>query len=403
LPVNINDLVICDKAKAGDPTVCDPLDLVDGKGTNGYGWQNNTDDDNDTLKDDLFGWDFSVSGPDGQGANLPIPNALCTADPCAKGTSRIPFHGTGVAAIAAGIGNNGVTGPGVAWHARLVLVKAELLSNPVGTDFQSSIDERLVRSSVVSGVRFAEQKANVINLSAGSVISTLDLMGTGICNRGIGLVPDTKFKPGLQLLANEWEKNIGPDQAKAVLVASVNDCAENDDEADIFDYPVGFTIARNDLGISFVHSTMISVTSVENVNYDLSGNPTGVIAIPGAISKSNFAASGAQTVLLGAPGENWRLAKPQTYPPTTITTGVEDCTELGPTGFSGAKFCSGTSFAAPMVTGAAALVFANSSSNGVVNASDVKNRLLNNAVDDTSLINLVAGHRLLDIAAAVGP
>jgi hypothetical protein len=405
LPVN-NDPTICNKVLAGDPTMCDPLDLVDGKGTVGYGWQDGQDNDSSGKPDDLFGWDFSSGG---EGDNLPEPFSLCTVSPpnqCPDGSSRIPWHGTGVAGVAAGIGNNGVGAPGVAWHGRIMLIKGDLVVNPSGTSFQSSIDDRLKRDSIVRGVAYAEKlKANVINLSSGSVITTADLANNGVCDRGIQLVPQTKFAPGIQMLANEWENVVGPDQANSVFVVSVNDCAEDDDAPNTFDYPVGFVRARPDLNVSFVHSTMISVTSVENVDYTptLNNKPPVPITNLNAVSVSSFAARGAQTVLIGAPGENWRLAQPQAFPETAIGTGVEDCTELSPSGFLGATFCSGTSFAAPMVAGAAALVFANHASNGVTNAADVKARIINNAFVDVSLQNAVAGQHLLDIQSAVGP
>lgn len=50
---------ICPKSNSPPTDLCDPLDLVDGKGTVGYGFQDGDDNDGNGFKDDIVGWDFA--------------------------------------------------------------------------------------------------------------------------------------------------------------------------------------------------------------------------------------------------------------------------------------------------------------------------------------------------------
>lgn len=377
---DLNDPVndgICPKTNSPPFDICDPLDLVNGVCPGGvcqagYGFQDGNDTDGNGFIDDLVGWDF------GSKDNLPEPPAESIA----------PLHGTAVAGQLGARGNNTIAATGIAWHVRLMLAKANLISNPEGEAGKlKPIPDRLTRDSMLRALVYVHNNgAKVVNLSLGSSITREDAEIGGCESRGVHYVPTLKFAPGLAALEAEWSTLLGPLQDKAVLSLAMNDCGEDNDRDGNFFYPA-FTTPRPDLGLSFVHATMITVASATTWD-DFNSQP---ITFPGVSSFSSF---GEKTVLIAAPGDNLRVLNAQTYPPTGINNAVTDC------GNGPVKRCQGTSFAAPVVAGAAALVAAN---NVGLNAVDIKKRILDNATIDVALQNQVENQRLLRIDSAVGP
>lgn len=103
---------------------------------------NNKDDDRNGLIDDIYGWDF-------------VNNF---ADPSPKFHSGFTeggiIHGTVVASIAAGIGNNNIGVSGITWQAKIMALKALDDKGNGDTD------------AVIKSIDYAVAKgANVINLS----------------------------------------------------------------------------------------------------------------------------------------------------------------------------------------------------------------------------------------------
>ncbi len=93
-------LEACDLTATFPPDRCNPGDLVDGTG-DVYGWQDRIDGaDVGDLVDDVVGWRF-VEG--GVGTNLPIHQEVTAG------------HGTAIAGILGGIGNNGLDVAGINW------------------------------------------------------------------------------------------------------------------------------------------------------------------------------------------------------------------------------------------------------------------------------------------------
>ena len=366
-PANAN-AAICNKAASPPTGLCDPLDLVDGKGTNGYGWQDNKDDDKNDLIDDIFGYEFQDGSPKD---NLPEPYPPCS-DPkaCKPGESSVPNHGTGVAGIMAGIGNNGVAGVGVAWRTRIILAKGQIFNTGQAT---GAINDRMKRDSFVRAARYVHQMgARVVNTSLGTAMFREDALVPGDCRRGLQGIRKDKFKPGIEGLSREWNEML--DRSKTVLTVALNDCAENDDSDGTFFYPGGFVRARPDIGVASADVTMISVTSADA--WDSFNNKPKTFP-----SLNGYASFGNQTALIAAPGSFWRMNDIQAYPPVGLNTKTTDC--------GGKQRCSGTSLAAPVVAGAAILTAVN---NTQLSAIGIKSRILDNATDAVSLLNVVQGN-----------
>lgn len=308
--------VWCPKANSPPTDLCDPLDLVDGDCvkditlntifcTPGYGFQDGVDDDLNGFPDDVVGWDFSSND------NLPEPPSL----------SDSPFHGTAVAGIAAGVGNNGLASAGVSWNSRIMLAKGTVIRNPAGEfSGNQSVVDRVARDSMIRALVYAHDNgASVINLSLGTSITREDAEIDGCSEGGIHGVSAAKFDEGVRRLSTEWEEQFATRQSAAVLALAMNNCGgeDNDREGNFF-YPA-FTVARADIGTTFVHSTMVTVTSADTWN-------------PGNMQPYNFpplsskASSGVTTVLIAAPGVGWHALDAQSYPPTGLNTGIRSCT-----------------------------------------------------------------------------
>jgi len=363
---------VCPKENSPPTDVCDPRDLVNGdcpggRCRAGYGFQDGVDNDDNGFIDDVVGWDFG--GQD----NL---NEICTS--CGS-----PEHGTGVAGLAAGRGNNGAAFSGVAWRARIMPAGGLLVANPPGAGLGAPVVDRLLRDSVVRAVRYLhENGAQVVVMSQSSVIRRSDTIDPA-CegkDKGVHRVPPDKFDRGIQEFADEWEDQVGRFQEDAVMVVSADNCgSENDDAEGVFLWPA-FTTPRPDIGVDFVHETMITVASTQHFD-ELTGEPSSVPSF------STFSSFGPETILMAAPGEGWRWLDVQ-VPPAGLHASVTDCGD-------GFKRCQGTSLVTPLVGGAADLVFANHPG---LTALEVKQRLVDTAAPLPPVRN-----GLLDVEAAVGP
>jgi subtilisin family serine protease len=104
---------------------------------------NGVDDDGNGLVDDVYGWDFYVNDHE-------------PMDPIDLNPAGNPGHGTHVAGIIAGAGNNGTGVTGVMWTAKLMALKA------------GGVNRFLSTTAIVSAIHYAvANHARVINASFG--------------------------------------------------------------------------------------------------------------------------------------------------------------------------------------------------------------------------------------------
>ena len=313
----------CDRD--GDGLVT-PLDLTSG-GAGGGLFENGMDDDGNNFRDDLVGWDFN--GNDNQPETTGPAGCLAT-------------HGVGTSGIIAGIGqtmacNANAPVAGMNWIARMAPVKTG--AGGGGLDASS-------RAGAYLTLRYAAGLGAVaINASWGVTYNKNGL--TSGCRRGIANIGD-KYGPLLNALQQEGS---GLGLGNALLVVAAEDCAQNDDSADIFDWPV-----------ELASPNVFGVTSVTSAPALAGGRAFGPVAIK-----------------IAAPGENH----------TTLS--INSQVTAG---------CSGTSFSAPMVTGALGLMVAqNSALSG--NPSTLLNRLLCNATQVAGLTAQVQNGQVLEVNRAV--
>ncbi|HYE59942.1 MAG TPA: S8 family serine peptidase, partial [Candidatus Kapabacteria bacterium] len=117
---------------------------------------NGVDDDKNGYTDDVWGWNFVPEDVNGDGS-IDIAEQMGNNDPRPSVFASTPeaiHHGTVVAGIIGGLGNNQQDGAGINWRVRLMNLK---VANNVGEGSMVGLD-RAVRYAVDNG-------AHVINLS----------------------------------------------------------------------------------------------------------------------------------------------------------------------------------------------------------------------------------------------
>lgn len=323
---------VCPAGQNPNPPTCDPLDLVDGVGGN-IGFEDGNDNDGNGRVDDLVGWDFRNND------NLVHTPGI---------TGCAPAHGVGVAGVVAAIGAAPPPPPaacpsglvaGMNWVGRLLPVVQGGGSTNTATRAASYL---AISYAVGLG-------ADAINASWGITYAQGADPG---CNLSLANLGD-KYTDMLPVL-NQEAASLA--LGNTVLVAAVDNCAQNDDNANLFDWPPELN-----------HPNVVAVSGIQ----------TNVA--PSTLSGS--VAFGTGTVDIVAPSQNH----------TVLDFG------------GGTNVCSGTSYATPLVTGTIGLIIANNANPPLQgNAATVISRLLCNATVVPGLAGQVGGGgRVLNVNASV--
>jgi subtilisin family serine protease len=148
---------------------------------------NDIDDDNNGYIDDVYGWDF-VDAP--ELSDIAIGDYLNPDN----NVEDENYHGTAVAGIIGGVGNNGVGICGVNWNIKLMIVRAGFLT----VDGKGYLQDDDAAAAVIYA---ADNGCNVINMSWGDP-NYSPIIGDACAyaySRGVTLVASAGNDPGPHL------------------------------------------------------------------------------------------------------------------------------------------------------------------------------------------------------------
>lgn len=310
-----------------------PTDLLDSNvPDNG---DNDNPDGHHSYPDDLIGWSFQ------EGTNRPEPYFNY-------------HHGTSVAGIIGAQGNNGELVTGVAWKVRIlpVAVKgifAESLESPDATEIQrKALRDGPLRHATYKAIEYAALVgADIINLSAGGVFlrggtdedpdpacMSSEMKPAAAKVLSIGDEPFIKLKDGLDKELDSPRHKV---EGSLLVTAGPNCNYDIDDLDNLYLWPS----VR-----SWPSKIDVTSTSV----YDPEEDTSGTRSDHHVGNRGGHAAYG-RRIEIAAPGQRFIMLDHEGTRYNRLCNAI-NISDMGMEG----NICGGTSDAAPMVSGVAALV-----------------------------------------------